>query len=65
MPFTQKTLVYHYHSDELAVLAKAMNLLEKRDVTGAIEVLLARHDHLISSQTPVLKDYDQRAERVL
>ena len=58
-----QTLEYREHREELDVLARALNLLEDRDVNGAIQVLLARHDHLIASQRPVLKDYDPRQER--
>lgn len=66
MPFFKtQTLEYREHKEEIEVLARAMNLLEQRDVAGAIEVLVARHDHLIASQRPILKDYDPRAERTI
>jgi hypothetical protein len=58
----QQVLEYAEHKDEMWVLAQAMNLLEQRDVNGAIKVLLARHDHLIMSQRPMLKTYDQREQ---
>ena len=55
---TTQTFEYREHKDELATLARVLDFLERRDVNGAIRVLLARHDQLIASQSPMVKVYD-------
>lgn len=45
-------------TEELATLARALDLLMQKDVDGATKVLIARHDQLTAS--PALKLYDPR-----
>jgi hypothetical protein len=61
MAFVQtQTLEYCEHKEEIDTLARALKSLQRHDVNSAIEVLVARHAHLIAGQSPVLKDYNPR-----
>lgn len=61
MSFVQtQTLEYREHKEEIELLAQALHLLQERDINAAIQLLVARHDHLIADQRPILKDYDPR-----
>lgn len=56
-----QTLEYREHRDELACLSRVLTLLQNKDICSAIELLIARQDHLTAEQTPSLKIYDPRA----
>lgn len=62
--FKTQTLEYPQNREEIEVLARALKLLQSHEVSAAIEVLVARHDHLIVDQRPLLKDYDPRTAHV-
>lgn len=59
-----QTLKYAHREEDIATLAHAIDLLGKKDIPAALEVLMAYRDRLMEAQTPVLKLYDPREERV-
>jgi hypothetical protein len=56
----QQVLEYSIHKDEMQVLARAIDLLGKRDTAGALETLMARHATLLELEQPRLVEYDPR-----
>ena len=61
---TTQVLKYEIHKDELAMLATVLDLLGKRRIPEATEILMAHRQHLIDMQIPTLGLYDQREERI-
>jgi len=59
-----QTLSYAEHAEELAVLARALALLQGHDLTAAQRVLIERQDALMRAQRPQVKAYDQSEERL-
>lgn len=59
--FVTGTLQYEEHTDELAALGEAIDRLGRKDIPGALEVLMALRNHLQDSQKPRLVEHDQRA----
>lgn len=65
MPWTQtQTLKYERREDDIATLARAIDMLGRGEVPAAIEVLMEYRNNLMESQIPKIKDYDQREERL-
>jgi hypothetical protein len=64
MFITTQTLKYERREDDIATLAKVIDLLGREDVPAAIEVLMAYRNNLMESQMPKLKDYNQFEERL-
>jgi hypothetical protein len=58
-----QTLKYEQREDEIATLARAIDLLGKKDIPEALLLLMAWRNALIDAQQPVLKQYDPREER--
>lgn len=61
---TTQVLKYEQHEDEIALLSHAIELISKNNQTEAIGVLMAFREQLVARQTPTLKVYDQREERL-
>ena len=59
-----QTLSYAEHAEELAVLARALALLQGHDLTEAQRMLIERQDALMRAQRPQVKVYDQSEERL-
>ena len=61
--YSTQTLKYQQREEEIADLARAIDLLGKRNIASALEILMAYRNRLMDAQTPVLKLYDPREER--
>ena len=57
-----QTLRYAHREDDIATLGRAIDLLGKRNLADAIEVLQGLRDRLMDAQKPVLKQYDPRED---
>ena len=63
--FTEtQVLKYEKREDDIAVIAKALDLLGHGDVPAAIEVLMEYRNNLIESQHPRTERYIPSLERV-
>jgi hypothetical protein len=61
--YTTHTLKYAHRENDIKILAHAIDLLGKKDIAQAIEILMAYRNQLLESQIPTVKQYDPR-ERV-
>jgi hypothetical protein len=60
--YSIQTLKYEHREGDIKILARALDLLGKKDIPAAIEVLMAYRNNLIESQVPTLKQYDPRED---
>jgi len=61
--YTQtQTLQYEHCEDDIATIAKAIDLLGHKQVNEAIEVLMDYRNRLQDMQKPKVKDYNQIRE---
>lgn len=60
---TTETLQYSHREEDIKTIARALDLLGRKNVAAAIEVLMAYRDQLMDSQRPVRKQYDPREAR--
>lgn len=58
----QQTLRYEHREDDIAELARAIDLIGHKDVAGALEVLMGLRNRLQDAQRPQVVDYDPQAE---
>lgn len=60
--FQQKALRYTHREEDIAEIARAIDLLGKQRISEAIDVLMAYRNRLQDAQKPEVIDYDQRQE---